>query len=327
MNARRIAQDREERCRLIKYQSRCDRRQREHESPQFASIAFGCRGTRPAGLSGTFALWLWRETPRRLTAEPRPGIEEKRLRGPPGTTSGPDTPAERSPDAGRSAGSWARRRVSRKNCAGNAGGQVRRQRIPHPDRSSGRPSSGWIVSQTGLAGRLFSWLAAELRSLASSKPGAPSALVLGCRAMPLPISPCGHRGRGVLRAQAMSRSSSQPMDARSSASAGGSRPTAGARVLGGGRGEHGARSSAAHGSPSPSLTRRARSVQPRSNWWGSRRCARSSLPRAAGRLSWGSIPHQMNSGQSPAQRGHGGQGKRRAWRDSSRTTRRPVRKR
>ena len=286
-------------------------------TPQFASIAFGSRGA-PSRTVWNICALAWRETPRRQRrtdpASKRPAGHRARPPAPTRQRSSRRTPAE--------VLVLGLPKISRK-LRRQRRGQVRRQRIPTP--TGARAAQLRLDRQPdGLAGRLFSLLVAELRSLASSKPGAPSALVLGCRTMRTDIS-VRTSGTWRPRAQAMSRSSWRPMDARSSASAGGSRPTAGARPRWRTRRTR-CKGSAAHGSPSPSLTRRARSVQPRSNWWGSRRCARSSLPRATGRLSGINPTPDECQVSRPAARPRG-QGKRHAWRDSSRTRRRPVRRR
>ena len=178
---------------------------------------------RPAGLSGTFALW---PDAKRCAAH---GGAQTRHRSAPRAT-GHDlrlrTPAEQSPNAGRSAGPGPAedlRKLRRQRR-----GQVRRQRIPHPDRSSGGPApDGSSARRPRRSTILVCWSP----SSAVWGPASPMPLQRSCwAAAPCgPISQCGHRGRGAPRAQAMSRSSSRPMDARASASAGGSRPTAGAR--------------------------------------------------------------------------------------------------
>ena len=118
------------------------------------------------------------------TAEPKPGIEAPR--GPPGTTSGSDTPAEQSPNAGRSAGPGPAEDLPQTTQATPRPSSPSADPPPRPEL--GRPSSGWIVSQTASPVDYSPLLVAELRSLGSSKPGAPSALVLGCRAMRTDIS-------------------------------------------------------------------------------------------------------------------------------------------
>ena len=222
------------------------------QTPRFALIAFGSRG---APSRTVWNICAWPDARRRAAhggaqtrhrSAPRATGHDLRLRHASGAVAG------RRPKCW----SWARRR-SPANYAGNAEAKFAVSGSPHPDRNSGGPApDGSSARRPRRSTILLCWSP----SSAVWRPASPVPRQRSCwAAAPCgPISQCGHRGRGVLRAQAMSRSSSRPKDARSSASAGGSRPTAGARPQWRTRRTR-CKGSAAHGFPSPSLTRRARS--------------------------------------------------------------------
>ena len=263
-------------------------------TPQFASIAFGSRGTPSRTVWKICALspgarHRAANGGARTRASKRPAGHRARPPAPTRQRSSRRTPAEvlvLGPPEISPQTTQATPRPSSPSAD------------PAPRPELGRPSSGWIVSQTASPVDYSPLLVAELRSLASSKPGAPSALVLGLPRHADRYAPCGHRGRGVLaRRRCRDRLHSRwtpgpalPLAARAR------RPE---RVLSGGRGEHECKGSAAHVSPSPSLTRRARCRYSHVRTGGDRGGAREARCRVPLAVYRGSIPHQMNAGQSP----------------------------